>query len=85
MPVQLAELGQNQSHFMEKTLGWRADKEIRQKKSMFTWRVEGDFEPLTMPMIAPGVPERNVAFNVNHSTAVIIRKEFENGNLPSLA
>jgi poly(A) polymerase Pap1 len=80
MPVQLAELGKNASHTTERTLGWRADKEMQQKGQIFGRKVKDGFASLSMPIITPGLPERNVAFNVNHSTALIIRQQLKQGD-----
>jgi poly(A) polymerase Pap1 len=84
MPIQFAPLGADKTEASEKKLGWQADREKGQKQKMLQSKVrhvEGWhlLPTLTMPIISPCKPERNVAYSVNHSTQQIIQRQLKSG------
>ncbi|KAL3076606.1 hypothetical protein niasHS_011747 [Heterodera schachtii] len=57
-------------------LRWNASDESGKRQEIYSRR--GLMPGLTMPIVTPGHIEQNATFNVNRSTATIIRREIQN-------
>jgi hypothetical protein len=59
---------------------WQSEKELNQRKEFFKWYdyLKED-AALIWVVLTPGFPQQNAAFNVNFSTAQIMRNELKNG------
>ncbi|CAK5039657.1 unnamed protein product [Meloidogyne enterolobii] len=69
------------TEFDEKII-WNSEKEISDRKEHFKLNLNPDMEKHTKiiwAVITPSFPEQNAAFNINQSTATIIRHELIEG------